>query len=327
MTRRAFIRCVVVSALAFAPLEAFAQTRAPIRRIGVLSVGDPPTPVELAMSQAALRELGWSEDKNLAYERRYLGDRPELLDQSAEELVGLKVDVIVTAGTDAALAAKRATPTIPIIMFSVGDPVLVGLINNLSHPGGNITGFSIVSTELDAKRLELLRELIPGIQRVGELFNSRNPYYSAARPAYERVYGSLGLEAIFLDVRATSDIEAAVATAAQKKAQALVVPADNLFSSNRDGIVRAALRYRLPTIVEDQELLESGALMAYTFNKKERAQRYAAFVDRILRGEKPGDLPIERPTKFELLVNLRTARELGLVVPRSILTRANEIIQ
>ena len=120
-------------------------------------MGDPPTPVELAMSQAALRELGWSEDKNLAYERRYLGDRPELLDQSAEELVGLKVDVIVTAGTDAALAAKRATPTIPIIMFSVGDPVLVGLINNLSHPGGNITGFSIVSTELDAKRLELLR--------------------------------------------------------------------------------------------------------------------------------------------------------------------------
>ena len=208
----------------------------------------------------------------------------------------------------------------------VGDPVLVGLVNNLSHPGDNITGFSTASTELDAKRLELLRELIPGIRRVGELVNSRNPYYSA-RPAYERVYASLGLEPIFLDVRAASDIEAAVATAAQKKAQALVVPADTLFSSNPDRIMRAALRYRLPTIVEDKDLLESGGLIAYTFNSMEVAQRYAAFVDKVLRGAKPADLPIEQPTRFELVVNLRIARELGLVVPRSILTRANEVIQ
>jgi putative ABC transport system substrate-binding protein len=273
-----------------------------------------------------LRDLGWIEDKNLVFERRYVGDRPELLNKWAEELVGLKVDLIVTHGTDATLAAKRATSTIPIIML-VGDPVLVGLVNNLSHPGDNITGFSTVSTEFDAKRLELLRELIPRIRRVGELFNSRNPYYSAARPAYERVYASLGLEPIFLDVRATSDIEAAVATAAQKKAQALVVPFDLLFSSNPDRIMRAALRYRLPTIVEDKDLLESGGLIAYTFSSVELAQRVAALVDKVLRGAKPGDLPVEQPTKFELVVNLRTARELGLVVPRSILMRANEVIQ
>jgi putative ABC transport system substrate-binding protein len=140
------------------------------------------------------------------------------------------------------------------------------------------------------------------------------------------VYASLGLEPIFLDVRATSDIEAAVATAAQKKAQALVVPFDLLFSSNPDRIMRAALRYRLPTIVEDKDLLESGGLIAYTFSSVELAQRYAALVDKVLRGAKPGDLPIEQPTKFELVVNLRTARELGLVVPRSILMRANEVI-
>jgi len=292
-----------------------------------LSVGNTPTPSELEASRLALRDLGWIEDQNLIYERRYVGDKSELLTKSAEELVGLKVDLIVTSGTDATLAAKRATSTIPIVMFSVGDPVLVGLVSNLSHPGGNITGFSIVSSELDAKRLELLRELIPGIQRVGELFNSRNPYYSAARPAYERVYGSLRLEPIFLDVRATSDIEGAVAAAAQKKAQALVVPADNLFNSNRDRIVRAALRYRLPTIVEVKDLLESGGLIAYTFSGMEYLQRHAAFIDKILRGAKPGDLPIEQPTKFELLVNLRTARELGFVVPRSILTRADEVIQ
>jgi putative ABC transport system substrate-binding protein len=327
VTRRAFIRRVVTSALALAPLHVVAQVRTPVRRIGVLSLGNPPTPAELeaSASRVALRDFGWIEDKNLIYERRYVGGRLELLNRSAEELVGLKVDLIVTSGTDAALAAKRATSTIPIIIL-VGDPVLVGLVNNLSNPGGNITGFSTASPELDAKRLELLRELIPGIQRVGELVNSNNPYY-AARPAYERVYASLGLEPIFLDVRATGDIEAAVATAAQKKAQALVVPADNLFSSNPDRIMRAALRYRLPTIVEDTDLLKSGGLIAYTFNSTEVGQRYAAFVDKVLRGAKPGDLPIEQPTRFELVVNLRTARELGLVVPRSILTRANEVIQ
>jgi putative ABC transport system substrate-binding protein len=317
----------VTSALALASLDAVAQARAPIRRIGVLSLGDMPTPSELEPTRVALRDLGWIEDKNFTYERRYVGDRPELLKKSAQELVGRKVDLLVTSGTDAALAAKQATSIIPIVMFSVGDPVLVGLVSNLSHPGGNITGFSIVSTELDAKRLELLRELIPGIQRVGELVNSSNPYYSAARPAYERIYDSLGLEPIFLAVRATSDLEDAVATAARQKAQALVVPGDNLFNSNRDDIMRTALRYRLPTIVENKELLESGGLIAYTFNSKERAQRYAAFVDKILRGATPGDLPIEQPTTFELLVNLRTARELGLVVPRSILTRANEVVQ
>ena len=262
----------------------------------------------------------------MVFERRYVGDRPELLNKSAEELVGLKVDLIRTHGTDATLAAKRATSTIPIIML-VGDPVLVGLVNNLSHPGGNITGFSTASPELDAKRLELLRELVPGIRRVGDLFNSHNPYYSAARPAYERTYASLGLEPIFLDVRAASDIEAAVATAAQKKAQALVVPFELLLSSNPDRIMRAALRYRLPTIVEDKDLLESGGLIAYTFSSVELAQRVAALEDKVLRGAKPGDLPIEQPTKFELVINLKTAKMLGLAIPKDLLLRADKVIQ
>lgn len=290
-------------------------------------MGEEPSLAELAPINAVLRERGWIEGKNLSVERRYVGDRPERLDPAATELVRLGVDAIVTSGTDAALAAKKATSTIPIVMYSVADPVLVGLVNSLPRPGGNITGFCIVSTELDGKRLELLRELVPGVQRVGELFNPRNPYFLAARPVYERTYRSLELEPVFVEVRGEADVETAVALVAKQNVQALVVPADNLLISNAARIMRAALRYRLPTVVENKELLNAGGLVTYTYSAEERQQRYAAYLDKVLRGAKPADLPIEQPTKFEMIVNLRTARALAFSIPKPVLSRADEVIQ
>jgi putative ABC transport system substrate-binding protein len=325
MDRRMFIGALSTGMIA-APLAASAQTATTVRRIGTLSLGDAPTLSELQLNEAPLRELGWIEGKNLLFERKYAGDRPELLRTLADDLVRLRVDVIVTSGTDAAIAAKKATSSIPVIMFSVGDPVLVGLVDSLSRPGGNITGFSIVSTELDAKRLQLLRELLPDIQRVGELVNPNNPIYTTGRRAYEGVYRALRLQPVFVEVRDADELDSAVETVAKQQAQALVVPADNLFISSGARIMRAALRHLLPTVVEIRDLVEAGGLVAYTFSKEERSRRYATYVDKILHGAKPSDLPIQQPTKFELIINMKTAKALGLTIPQALLQRADEVI-
>src|SRR6266705_3335713 len=270
MDRRAFIGGVSC-ALILVPLAARAQTAKTVRRIGVLGSGAQPTPDEFLQAYAPLRELGWVEGQNLLVERRYANGRAELLRPLAEELVRLKVEIIVTDGTPATLAAKNATTTIPIIMGSAGDPVGAGFVASLARPGGNITGFSIVSPEIDAKRLSLLRELLPGLQRVGVLEN-------------------------------------AIAELARRRAQALFVQRDGLFYDNRVPLLSAALRYALPTLGTYKEMLEAGALVSYAHSDAENLQRYAAFVDRILRGAKPADLPIEQPTRFDLGINLKTAK-------------------
>jgi len=327
MDRRAFIRDLATAGLVSWSLAAVADDRTAVHRIGTLSLGGALTSSETRLNEASLRELGWIEGKNLLFERRYAGDKPELLRTLADDLVRLRVDAIVTSGTDAAFAAKGATSTIPIIMFSVGDPVLVGLVDSLSRPGGNITGFSIVSTELDAKRLQLLRELLPDIQRVGELVNPNNPIFAAGRSTYEGVYRSVRLQPVFVEVRAADELESAVDTVAKQQAQALVVPADNLFVSNGARIMRAALRHAIPTVVEIRDLVEVGGLVAYTFTKEERSRRYASYVDKILHGAKPSDLPIQQPTKFELVINLKTAKALRITIPQSLLLRADEVIR
>jgi putative ABC transport system substrate-binding protein len=314
MDRRTFVGVLAAGIIAV-PLAARAQTATTVRRIGVLSGGAPATPAVRQGIDARLRELGWVEGGNLLIERRYANGRAELLQPLAEELVRLKVEVIATSGTQAAVAAKNATTSIPIVMFGAGDPVRTGLVASLARPDGNITGYSIVSTELEAKRLALLREVLPAAQRVGVLVNSTNPISAVVQKETEPVYRSLGMQPIIIAVARESELENAVAEIARRRAQALVVGDDALFFGHRVSIMNAALRYGLPTLVEDPEMLKAGAVLSYSVSPSEQYRRYAAFVDKILRGAKPADLPIEQPTQFELGINLKTAKALAMTIP------------
>jgi putative ABC transport system substrate-binding protein len=326
MDRRSFI-CAFATLLVLAgSLVARAQTATTVRRIGWLVLDDRPPPAELEQQLAPLRQLGWIEGQNLLVERRYANGRAERLQSLAEELVRLKVELIVTGGTDATLAAKNATNTIPIVMRA-GDPVRTGLVKSLSRPGGNITGYSLMGTEPDAKLLALMREMLPGLQRVGVLENSTNPYHRAVRKDLEQVFRSLGILPIFLEVAAAEDCENALAEMVRRKAQALLVASDRLFVGNRIPLMSAALRYALPTGVGGGEMLEAGGLLSYNENVAELRRRGAAFIDKILRGAKPADLPIEQPTQFDLGINLKTAKALGITIPQSLLLRADKVIQ
>ena len=306
MDRRIFISAVSCGLLT-AQFAARAQTATTVRRIGVLAEGAQPSPAEIQVSFRSLRELGWVEGKNLLVERRYTDGRAELLRPLAEELVRLRVEIIV--------------------IRSAGDPVRTGLVASMARPGGNITGYSIVGPELDLKRLAVLHELLPTVQRVGWLENSTNPYYRAVRKELEKECQSLGVEPIFVQVATVDELEGAVAEVARQRGQALIVPSDGLFYDNRIQIMRDALRHVLPTVVERKSMLGAGALVCYADTVAELNNRFAAFIDRILRGAKPADLPIEQPTKFELIFNLRTAKALGITVPQTLLLRADEVIR
>jgi putative ABC transport system substrate-binding protein len=327
MDRRTFIG-VVLAAITVAPLDASAQTAPIIRRIGWLSGTGPGVPGRLQGGVGArLRELGWVEGGNLLVERRYANGRAELLKPLAEELVRLKVEIIVTVGTQAAFAAKNATTSIPIVMYAAGDPVRSGLVASLARPGGNITGYSIVSTELEAKGFALLREVLPSAQRVGVLVNSTNPISAVLQQEHEPVFRSLGLQPISIAVASESELENAVADMARQRAQALVVGDDALFFLHRVRIMNAALRHALPTLGGGSEMLEAGAMLTYSVSLSEQHRRCAAFVDKVLRGANPADLPIEQPTLFEMGINLRTAKALGIAISQSLLLRADEVIR
>ena len=321
MNRRRFLDALAIGALATTRRAAKAQPTGRIRRIGNLSPSVADDAVfERESVLVPLRELGWIEGQNLAIERRYASGREELLRPFAEELVQLKVELVVTNGTAAARAVKNASASMSIVMYSVGDPVAAGLVASLAHPGGNVTGSTNVSKELFAKRLELLHELLPTATRVGELVN-RAAHLSLSED--EQVYRSLGMQPIFVDVAAPSELENAVAEVARKGGQALIVLSYAFFPNNRDRIMRAALTHALPTVVDTPYMLEAGGLLSYAESLDERGRRTAAFIDKILRGAKPGDLPVEQPTKFELGINLKTAKALGLTVPQSLLLRAD----
>jgi len=321
MSRRSF--CLTFVGVLIAPGVAIAQSSKVIRRIGWLMAGEPLSPAEIEEVNAPLRALGWIEGQNLLIERRYANNRAELLRPLAEELVRLHVELIVSPGTNATLAARSATATIPIVMYSSGDPVAAGLVASLARPGGNVTGSSLLGPEANAKRLSLLRELMPAVQRVGELVPSANPIFRAMRKDLEQAYWSLGAQPIFVEVTQASQLEDAVANVVRHRAQVLHVPNDDLFLNNGGAIMRAALRYALPTIVDTVALLEIGGLLYYNFSETEVQRRGAAFIDRILRGAKPGDLPVEQVTQFELGINLKTANALGITIPQSLLLRAD----
>lgn len=324
MDRRRFIT-IGGGALLATSVPATAQPAGNVRRIGLLTAGDitrqlPPDFFD------ELRERGWVEGQNLVIERRGGDGHSSRVPGLAADLVKLKVDVIVTFGAVAGVAAKNATATIPIVA-TTGDPVRLGLVSNLSHPGGNITGLSLISPELAAKRLELIREFLPKATRIGELVDPANTYWQRVRPDYELAFHALRIEPIFVEVANSDAIEKGIAQIAIRRADALIVRGDPMFNSNTDKIARAALRHALPTIAEERPYVAAGMLMSYGHSVPASARIIASYVDRILRGAKPGDLAIAQPTKFEFVINLNTAKALGLAIPQSLLLRADEVIQ
>ena len=326
MDRRTFIGSIVGCALA-GPHAVRAQTARTVRRIGVLSPGPTLPPAEYQGVWAPLRELGWIEGQNLVFERRWAEGRHERLAPLAQELVRLNVDIITTIGTDATVAAKNATMSIPIVMLSTGDPVGSGLVASLAHPGGNITGISMVAPELDSKRVALLRELVPSLERVGVLVDPTTAIAGFSRKESEQAIRSLAMRPIVVEVSSIDSVEEAIAEVVRRQGQAVIVHDDVLFIRNPVKVMSAVLSHRLPAAVEGRGMLEAGGLISYENDRADQIKRFAILVDRILRGAKPAELPIEQPTRFKLMINLKTAKALGIAVPQSLQLRADEVIQ
>ncbi len=312
-----------------APLVVDAQQAGRVYRIGFLGASSPSgTSPRLDVFRQGLRELGWVEGQNIVIDYRFAEGRFDRLPDLAAELVRLKVDIIVAAPTPAAVAAKNATETIPIVMISVGEPVGLGLIASLARPGGNITGLSYnVGPELFGKGLELLKETVPKVRRVAILSNPANP----AQPLFIRDVNvaarSLGVQLQLLEARGPSDFDGAFAAMARERVGALLVVAESLFILHRTRLADLAARNRLPTAYGTRESVEAGGLMSYGPSLSDFFRRAATYVDKILKGAKPADLPVEQPTKFELVINLKTAKALGLTIPRSVLIRADKVIE
>jgi putative ABC transport system substrate-binding protein len=274
-----------------------------------------------------LRELGYSEGENIVLVPRWSEGRDEQFPALAAELVSLNITAIITVGTPASLAAKHATTTIPIIMAAVGDPVGTGLVTSLARPGGNLTGLSLLDEELDGKRLDLLKEAVRGLSRVGVLWSATDPGMTLAFHRVRTAGQTLGLQLLDMAVQDASRFEGAFQVASSGHAQALLVLAQPFTRRHQAQIVDLALRSRLPAMYTLRFFVDAGGLMAYGPSVPDLVRRAAAYVDKILRGAKPADLPVEQPTKFDLVINLKTAKALGLTIPQSVLVRADEVIQ
>jgi ABC-type uncharacterized transport system substrate-binding protein len=324
MTRLAVT--LLALALLAAPHAAHAQQAGKVYRIGILeTIPAARNAANLDALRRGLRDVGYVEGRNLVIEYRSADGRAERFSDLASELVRLKVDLIVTRGTPAARAAKHATGTIPVVMATMGDPY--ALVASYAQPGGNITGVTTFSTELTGKRIELLKELVPGLSRIGLLHNMGNP---ASPPEWEETKTaarSLGLQAELLDVRSQDDLGRAFERAVRQHVDALLIGADGLTQMHQHTIVDLVARKRLPAAYPAREFVEAGGLMAYAVSYPDLYYRFASFVDKIFKGARPADLPVEQPTKFELVINLKTAKALGLTIPPSVLARADEVIQ
>ena len=325
MRRREFI--TLLGGAAAWPLAARAQQPTKLPTIGFLG---PLASSAMSQWTAAfvqrLRELGWIEGRTVEIEYRWGEGRSERFPEIVAEFVRLKVSVIVTGGTAAVIAAKQATSIIPIVFGSVADPVGTGLVASLARPGGNVTGLSNQSADLPGKRLELLREVIPGLRRLAIMVNISNPSNVLEMSEGQAAARTLGLGVVKLEIRRAEDIVPAL-DSLKGDADALYVVTDALVNTNRVRINTLALGARLPTMLGEKGYVESGGLMSYGPNFPDLYRRAADYVDKILRGAKPGDLPVEQPTKFELMINLTTAKALGLTIPESFLLRADEVIE
>ncbi len=297
-------------------------------RIGWLSTGSTTSHgLLLEGFREGLRELGYTEGKNIAIEYRWAEGRVDRLPQLATELVQLKVDVLVTAGSPGILAAKQATTTIPIVMALGGDPVGSGYVASLARPGGNITGLSNLAEDLVAKLLELLMKAVPGVSRVAVLSNPANPAHASFRRVIQGAAGTMGVKLLPVNASGPREFDGAFATMIREHAGGLVELPDPMFLTERNRLTGLANQNRLPAIYGFREHAAAGGLMAYGVNLRDSYRRAATYVDKILKGAKPADLPVEQPTKFELVINLKTAKALGLTIPPSVLVRADQVIE
>ena len=327
MDRRTFIG-TVAGALLAAPLAPEAQPARKTVRLGVLMVGAPSAARTYVQGfEQGLREHGYREGEDFTVVYRYVEGTVDDFRTAATELVGDRVDVIVAWGTSAATGAKQATRAIPIIAIAVGDPVGTGLIASLTRPGGNITGLSNISAELGAKQLNLLKELLPLLTDVAVFRNPTNPVSASQLQWTTTAARSLQIKLHLIDVHGPDEFETAFSAATKEKAGAMTALADPMFLSHRARIAELAVKSRLPSAFNWRQYAEAGGLLAYGPSAEEMWRRAAAFVDEVLRGTRPSDLPFEQPTRFELVINLKTAKVLGLTIPQSLLQRADQVIE
>ena len=310
------------------PLRAGAQQAGKVYRIGVLEMTSATLNVANVYAlRAGLRQLGYFEGQNLVIEYRSADGRDDRFPGLARELLALKVDVIVTRGTPAAKAVKNATSTVPVVMTASGDPVGVGLVTSLARPGGNITGLSAIVGELSPKRLELIREIVPGLARIAVLANTSNDAVRRDWARIETAARSLGVQSQLLDLRESDALGPTFDDASARRADALVVVIDAITQANQQRIVDLAMKHRLPAIYSSREFVDAGGLISYGVSYPDLYRRAATYVDKILKGTKPADLPVVQPTKFELVINLKTAKALGIEVPPSLLALADGVIE
>jgi putative ABC transport system substrate-binding protein len=322
------VRAVIVTfALLAAPLAGQAQPGPKLARIGVLTLSTASWTPDGEAFRQGLREHGYMEGQSIAFEYRDAAGRADRLPTLAGELVRLKVDVIVTQSNVAALAAKQATQTIPIVMAIAGDPVKAGVLSSLASPGGNVTGLTLMQTELSRKRLQLLREAAPGTALVAVLWNPTDPSAADYLRETEAAARSLGLKLHAIKARSPTELDAAFKAVADLGPSAFFTLPGGMFQANVRRIIDFAAKRRLPGVFPNRAFVEAGGLLSYAPSLAASWRRAAVFVDKILKGAKPGDLPIEQPTQFELVVNLRTAKALGLTIPPTVLARADETIE
>jgi putative ABC transport system substrate-binding protein len=324
MRRRKFI--TLLGGAAAWPLAARAQPK--ISRVGFM--GNSTAALEANLVGAfrdGLHELGYEEGRNIIIEYRWADGKYERFPALIAELIAAKVDVIVTAGTPAALAVKKATTTVPLVMIAVGDPVGTGLVPSLARPGGNLTGLSSIAPDLEGKRLDILREVVPTLSHVAILFNSLNPFHVASMRQAHAAAQAMGIKLQQHDVRKSEDLDGAFAAIRKERPDALLILADRVFLHNRQRMMDFTEEQRLPNINAYTELVEAGGLMSYGPSYEDMHKRAAMYVDKIIKGAKPADLPIEQPSKFTFNINLKVAKALGLSVPSSLVTLADKVIE
>ena len=300
------------------------QTKIP--KIGWVGARSASAPAREVFARE-LRSLGYTEGKNITFEYRYAEGKLDRLPALVDELVRLNVDVLLTPSTPATVAGKNATRTIPIVFYSGSDPVAAGLVDSLARPGGNITGFTTVSAVLAGKRLELLREIVPKLARVAALWNPQDPSSAQSWKESQLPAREMGLQLHSMEVSRADKFESAFKEATKAGSAALALMASPFFFSNQKQIVDLAAKHRLPAIYANGEFVASGGLMSYGADEDEAYRRAAVFVDKILKGTKPADIPVEQPRKFELVINLKTAKQIGLTIPPNVLARANNVIK
>ena len=326
MNRRSFLAAIGLCVFAGSPI-AEAQQPAKVPRIGVVTLSVAPSTPSFNAFRQGLRKHGYAENQNILVDVRYAEGKPDRLPALVRELVSTKVDVIVTESAVAARAARSVTDTIPIVTAIHGDPVGAGLAASVARPGGNVTGLSLLAPELSSKRLELLNAVVPKATQVAAFWNAENPAAAAYMTVTQAAARSLGLQIQSLEVRNASDLDVAFKTAMNTRANALITLPDGLLLAHKERIIEFAAKNRLPALYPDQEFAEAGGLLAYGPSLAAQFQRSADYVDKILRGAKPAELPIEQASTFELVINLKTAKELKLAMPAAVLQRADKVIE